>query len=79
MSIKSISLGQHTGQPLLSQVAKRFDVDVNILHGSITELQNIPFGSLLVELIGETAEIARALQYIDQSDVNVEEVLADAS
>lgn len=72
-------LGAGTGQPLLSQVAKRFDVDLNILHGSIMELQNIPFGSLLVELIGDATEIKRALQYIDQSDVIVEEVLADAS
>ncbi|MBF8151726.1 methionine ABC transporter ATP-binding protein [Exiguobacterium sp. TBG-PICH-001] len=72
-------LGHHTGQPLLSQVAKRFDVDVNILHGSITELQETPFGTLLVELIGEPAEVKRALHYIDQAQVTVEEVLAHAS
>ncbi|HET7628598.1 MAG TPA: NIL domain-containing protein [Bacillales bacterium] len=44
----------------------------------MTELQDIPFGHLIVELQGEEAEILRARQYIDNV-VSVKEVLADAN
>ncbi|HET7628597.1 MAG TPA: methionine ABC transporter ATP-binding protein [Bacillales bacterium] len=71
-------VGELAGKPVLSQAAKRFDVDVNVLYGQITELQDIPFGHLIVELQGEEAEILRARQYIDNV-VSVKEVLADAN
>lgn len=46
-------VGESSGKPFLSQVSKRYDVEVNILHGTITELQGIPFGSMTVELQGK--------------------------
>ncbi|MCP8615847.1 methionine ABC transporter ATP-binding protein [Salirhabdus salicampi] len=60
-------------QPILSQVSKRFDVEVNVLYGQITELQQVPFGNLIVEFQGEDAEILRAIDYI-QSTVLIQEV-----
>lgn len=72
-------VGASTGQPFLSQVAKKFKVDVNVLFGNITELQGIPFGNLIVELKGEPSEIKRALFYIQQEKVLVKEVNAHAS
>ncbi|SES92833.1 D-methionine transport system ATP-binding protein [Salinibacillus kushneri] len=71
-------VGDSTGYPLLSQVAKRFHVEVNVLHGQITELQDIPFGNLIIELQGKEDEIRRAQLYINQS-VQLQEVLADAN
>ncbi|MBK3494773.1 methionine ABC transporter ATP-binding protein [Viridibacillus sp. YIM B01967] len=67
-------IGVNAGQPIVSQVAKRFDVDVNVLFGTITELQNTPFGNLIVELIGEEVEIARAFEYIKSKNIKVQEV-----
>ncbi|WP_078380498.1 methionine ABC transporter ATP-binding protein [Sutcliffiella halmapala] len=72
-------VGNSTGQPFLSQVAKRFDVDVNVLFGNITELQGIPFGNIIVELRGDQSEIRRALFYIQQEKVQIKEVNAHAS
>ncbi|MGG3887611.1 methionine ABC transporter ATP-binding protein [Metabacillus fastidiosus] len=72
-------LGLSTGQPLVSRVAKMFDVQINILYGNITELQNIPFGNLIVELIGDNREIDRALKFIHDQKVKVTEVTVNGS
>lgn len=67
-------VGESSGKPFLSQVSKRYDVEVNILHGTITELQGIPFGSMTVELQGEDGEIGRALEYIRRENIRIREV-----
>ncbi|ALF09431.1 methionine ABC transporter ATP-binding protein [Parageobacillus thermoglucosidasius] len=72
-------IGESSGKPVLSQVAKSFAVDVNILFGSINELQGVPFGNLIVELQGEEAEIARAYDFIVQQNVLVNEVVRNGS
>ncbi|MGV2942017.1 methionine ABC transporter ATP-binding protein [Mesobacillus sp. LC4] len=72
-------VGQSAGQPLLSQLSKKFDINVNVLFGNITELQGIPFGNLIVELQGRDKEILRALNFIDQQKVSIKEVTAHAS
>ncbi len=72
-------VGASSGQPLLSQVAKRFDLDVNVLFGNITELQGTPFGHLIVELIGSESEINRALLVMNGENVTVKEVAPHAS
>ena len=72
-------VGASSGQPLLSKIAKKFDVDINVLFGNITELQGIPFGHLIVELRGKESEIKRAYLHIQQENVSIREVIADAS
>lgn len=72
-------LGLRSGQPVISKTAKHFHVDINVLFGNITELQGIPFGNLIVELIGDDAEIERAIQFIEKQNVGVEEVTENGS
>ncbi|WP_121604254.1 methionine ABC transporter ATP-binding protein [Virgibacillus sp. Bac332] len=74
-----VFLGESTGRPLLSEIAKQYAVDVNVLFGSITELQGTPFGNLIVKLDGDENEINRAIMHIHQQKVTVKEVLADVS
>ncbi|EIT85721.1 ABC transporter [Fictibacillus macauensis ZFHKF-1] len=71
--------GESTGQPLLSQVAKNFHVDVSVLYGHVTELQGTPFGNLVVQLKGEANEISKTLAYIQDQAVEVREVVSHAS
>ncbi|GEN53293.1 methionine ABC transporter ATP-binding protein [Halobacillus faecis] len=68
---------ESAGEPVLSQVAKKFDVEVNVLFGQITELQGIPFGHLVVELQGPDQEILRVINHIQQR-VSVQEVTSHA-
>lgn len=70
--------GESTGNPLLSQVAKNFPIDVSVLHGMITELQGIPFGNLLLEFSGEKTAMDQAVDYIRKQNVNIKEVSPDA-
>lgn len=72
-------LGLSSGQPIVSKTAKEFNVDINVLFGNITELQGIPFGNLIVELIGDDGEIERAIQFIEKQNVGVEEVTENGS
>lgn len=50
----------------------KIGVDVNIISGKVDYLKDLPYGTLLVELIGEEAEIKNALQYIYDKKVKVE-------
>ncbi|MCU9613113.1 methionine ABC transporter ATP-binding protein [Caldibacillus lycopersici] len=67
-------IGQSTGKPLLSQLAKKFDIDTNVLFGNITELQGIPYGNIIVELQGPDTEVQRALQYMTTNEISYKEV-----
>ncbi|GGH84359.1 D-methionine transport system ATP-binding protein [Pullulanibacillus pueri] len=66
--------GASANNPLLSNIAKQFPVDVNVIHGTITELQGIPFGNLIIELQGKPEDIKQALAFIKQQEVIVKEV-----
>lgn len=68
-------LGTGVGQPIVSQVAKKFAVDVNILFGNIIELQGVPLGNLLVEFEGTVSEIEKAINYMQLKNINIKEVL----
>ncbi|HET7657338.1 MAG TPA: methionine ABC transporter ATP-binding protein [Bacillales bacterium] len=70
--------GESTGDPLLSQVAKNFPIDVSVLHGLITELQGIPFGNLILEFRGDETAIHQAVAYIRNQQVHIKEVNLDA-
>lgn len=72
-------VGSSTGQPLLSKLAKQFDIHVNVLFGNITELQGTPFGNLVVEFQGTESEIDKALTFIHQENVSIKEVKPNAS
>jgi D-methionine transport system ATP-binding protein len=72
-------VGTTAGQPLLSQLAKQFDIHINVLFGNITELQGTPFGNLIVEFQGSDKEVIRALTYINQKNISIKEVVAHAS
>jgi D-methionine transport system ATP-binding protein len=72
-------VGSTAGQPLLSELAKQFDIHINVLFGTITELQGTPFGNLIVEFQGSDKEIIRALTYINQKKISIKEVNSHAS
>ncbi|ASN04901.1 methionine ABC transporter ATP-binding protein [Virgibacillus necropolis] len=74
-----VFVGETAGYPLLSQIAKKFDVEVNVLFGSITELQGTSLGNLIVKFEGAAKEISRVIMHINQQKVTIKEVLEDVS
>ncbi|WP_077622409.1 methionine ABC transporter ATP-binding protein [Sediminibacillus massiliensis] len=70
--------GDSANNPLLSDVAKKFAVDINVIHGTITELQGQPFGNIIVEFNGVREEIDNAVAFIEGEQVTIKEVVSDA-
>ncbi|KGP72536.1 methionine ABC transporter ATP-binding protein [Pontibacillus yanchengensis] len=71
-------VGEKTNQAVISEVAKQYDISINILQGKITQTQKGAYGTLVVHLTGEESVIQEAIQYISATSVKVE-VNPDAS
>ncbi|MCQ9617869.1 methionine ABC transporter ATP-binding protein [Paenalcaligenes niemegkensis] len=61
-------------QPLLSEAIRRYELDFNILHGQIDELQGHAFGSLAVLVGGEPTKVVDAMAYLNDQGVVIEEL-----
>ncbi|MGY0693274.1 methionine ABC transporter ATP-binding protein [Virgibacillus sp. FSP13] len=71
-------IGETTNQALISQVAKKFAIDINILQGKITQTQAGAYGTLFVQMEGKAEEMDKAIDFITQTSVEVE-VVRDAN
>ncbi|MGL4935560.1 MAG: methionine ABC transporter ATP-binding protein [Cetobacterium sp.] len=70
--IKLIFLGSLAGNPILSKVVKKFNLDINILGGAIDLLSTMQVGHLIVELIGDTKNQEEATKWFSSLKVGVE-------
>ncbi|MBO9515673.1 MAG: methionine ABC transporter ATP-binding protein [Variovorax sp.] len=61
-------------QPLLSDVIRRFGIDLSIVHGQVDEIQGRPFGSLAVLARGAREQLAAAVTHLRGAGVLVQEV-----
>jgi D-methionine transport system ATP-binding protein len=66
--------GEESDRPLLSELVRRFGVDLNIVHGQVDEIQGRPFGSLAVLARGAAEPLAAAVEHLRSSGVRVQEV-----
>ena len=57
-------LGESTGDALISEVSRRFNVNSNIIFGNIVFFQDEPVGSLYVVIQGIDRDIDAAVKYI---------------
>ena len=55
-------------------INKNFSVQTNILFASVNELQKTILGIFILQIIGNDAEIAKVIQYIDEQQVQWQEV-----
>ena len=65
-------IGNSAGDPLISSLVKKFDVDVSILYGNIDSLKDIPYGTLLIEVSGVQDSINTALTYLHEQNLKIE-------
>lgn len=63
---------QKVHQPIISQMIRTYGVDANILFGRIDQMKNTSFGTLLVELSGEPAQMEAAVVFLREAQVEVE-------
>ncbi len=64
--------GNSTGAPVISQAAKKFDVDFNIRAGGISKLADDDVGIMLADIIGAQSEIEKAIAFFGENGVKVE-------
>jgi len=66
-------IGESANQALISQLAKRYSIDINIIQGKITNTKIGSYGTLFVQVTGEEQEINRAIAYIrEETSAEVE-------
>lgn len=64
--------GTNAGEPVISALAKKFDVSANIIYGNIDYLKGKPLGKLVVTLSGEREDMEKAVEYIRSLGVEME-------
>lgn len=64
--------GAAVDQPLLGELATRFDLAIHVLHGYIDEVRGTPFASLLAVAAGDPATLAAAARHLALRDVRVD-------
>ena len=70
--IRLFFIGESAGEPVISTLIKKYDVDVNILIANLETIEDTPYGTLLVELSGTSEKIETAMNYLEERDLRIE-------
>lgn len=68
--------GNHVDDPVISSIARKFDVDVNIIQAKVEHIRTTNLGLMIAELIGEPKQTQSALDYLAKQPLQLE-VLGD--
>lgn len=68
-------LQESAHQPVISQLIKTTGVEVNIIAGHISNVQGKSYGNLVIELSGTGEVLEKALQYLIEKKLYVEELV----
>ncbi|HYH19029.1 MAG TPA: methionine ABC transporter ATP-binding protein [Azospirillum sp.] len=64
--------GERATSPVISLLSRKFNIDLNIWHGQIDEIQGAPFGTLVVEVVGPETSIEAAVSLLKVNNLGVE-------
>lgn len=70
--VKLVFVGDQTEQPILTQLIRKYPVDVNIVQGNIAHTQRGAYGTLILQMKGSAQEISEALTYLNAESVQTE-------
>ncbi|WP_456273449.1 methionine ABC transporter ATP-binding protein [Bacillus sp. AK031] len=70
--VKLTFVGEQTERPLITTLIKNFDIDANILQGSISQTQGGAYGTLFIQLTGSKEEEEKAVEYLKKQTVGIE-------
>lgn len=66
-------IGPNTGKPILSDIVKKFNVDLNIRAGGIQHLPEEEIGTMVTDISGSEQDVANAIAYLKEQGIVVEE------
>ena len=70
--IKLTFVGNTSEQPIITKLIKKYNVDVNIVHGNISQTAKGPYGTLIVQIDGEQNNIDEALKRLEAMEIQTE-------
>lgn len=73
--LKSSYLKQDVSEALVSQISRKFDLDVNIIFANVELIGDNPIGGLVSIVQGESEKIDEALEYLREKDVKAEVIM----
>lgn len=65
-------VGKSTGEPLLCQLVKEFDLSFNILAAGITHLPDEDIGYMEIDISGNDDELEKGLRWLEENGVTVQ-------
>ncbi|MGO4888896.1 methionine ABC transporter ATP-binding protein [Anaerobacillus sp. MEB173] len=65
-------VGDEAEKPVITQLIRNFDLEINILQGKISKTQDGSYGTLFVRINGDESEIERGIAFIRNQQVEVE-------
>ena len=65
-------IGDSANEPVMSRLIKNFDLNIDILFGSLDDIKGESFGRLIIGMDGPQTEIDKALGYLDEKNLKVE-------
>lgn len=71
--------GSVAEESVVSEVFQRFKVKGNILHGKIEYIQETPLGIFIMEVLGESSEVEKAIEYITLRTEHLEVIYDDVA
>jgi D-methionine transport system ATP-binding protein len=60
------------GKPIISDIIRKFDVEVNIMAGHISNIQGKSYGQLIIALKGEDTMLDKAISHLSSQNLIVE-------
>lgn len=66
--------GSHADEPVIAELSRNLNIDLNILHGRIDEIQGRPFGVMVVQARGSEAQLAAARSFLLSRQLHVEDL-----
>ncbi|TWH79074.1 methionine ABC transporter ATP-binding protein [Sedimentibacter saalensis] len=73
--LKFTYLERNASEALVSQISRKFNLDVNIIFGNIELIGEHPIGGLVSIVSGEAKNITEAIEYLRNKNVGVEVIL----
>ena len=70
--LKLSFVGERAHEPIISQMVQHFKVDANILFGRIDQMKDLPFGMLVIELVGPEEQLDQAVGFLESQHVELE-------
>ncbi len=65
-------VGEIAGQPVITQMARRFEIDANLIEGAVEQVGSTRVGRMLMELTGKREQIQQALSFLRERGLTPE-------